>query len=321
MVFGWVVVAAIFGFYGWYRLNLRAVSSSTAPTSFTITPGQGQVETAKKLKDVNLIRSQPAFLFYVAVHNLSAKLQSGTYSISPALSTSEIARMFASGKVDQSHLTIPEGLTIAKIEQLAGGQGIKSVDFEAALRGSYDFSFLIARPAGAGLEGYLFPDSYQISSQTTAQMLIQSMLANFDRRVDANLRAGLTKQGLSLHEGLTLASIVEKEVANPTDRAIVAGIFLRRIKSGKMLESDVTVHYAADALGVPFSTNLNSPYNTYRHQGLPPGPICNPGLGSIEAVISPTATDYVYFLAGKDGATHFAKTLSEHERNVQRYLR
>jgi UPF0755 protein len=192
---------------------------------------------------------------------------------------------------------------------------------------SYSNQFLNARPAGATLEGYLFPDTYLIAPSTTPQHLVQSMLNNFERRVTPELVSGLSKQGLNLHQGVTLASIVEKEANKDEDRAKVAQVFLKRMRMGMKLDSDVTVQYAAglepDAQKETAENirTLDSPYNSYRYAGLPPGPICSPGLSAIRAVINPARTDFLYFVADKDGSTHFAKTFAEHQANINKYLR
>jgi UPF0755 protein len=147
------------------------------------------------------------------------------------------------------------------------------------------------------------------------------MLDTFSKQVDAsNIPSGFAAEGLSLHQGVTLASIVETEVSNPPDQAMVAQVFLNRIKAGMPLQSDVTVDYASQLTGLPFSVTLNSPYNTYLNKGLPPGPICSPGLSAMGAVAHPTPNNYLYFVADKNGTTHYATTFAQQEQNIQLYL-
>jgi len=215
---------------------------------------------------------------------------------------------------------VPEGYRLTQIEVAAASLGISTADFKAALAAPHAQSFLSDKPDDVDLEGYLFPDSYQIEPGTTANALVNMMLDNFGRRVGPDYVQAYAAEGLTLHQGLTLASIVEREVSNPADRPIVAQIFLKRYKAGQLLGSDVTAQYAASLLGVPFNINLDSHYNTRRYPGLPPGPICNPGLGSMDAVAHPAATDYAYFLTGKDGKTYFAKTYAEHQQNIAKHL-
>lgn len=321
----WISAGLILGLalasWSWYYLALRPVQAgSTKTVSFEIPSGQGAPEIATRLKAAGLIRDRIAFQLYIDLHGLRADLQAGTYSLSAAKSSSQIADLLSQGKVARNLLVIPEGSNLVQIEKLAAARGIATADFKAALHDNYNDTYANQRPAGVDLEGYLFPDGYQINSSTTAHSLIQTMLTTFDQKITPDLASSLQAQGLSVNQGLTLASIVEREVANSADRPTVAQVFLSRIKAGQALQSDVTVQYAADQLGVPFNLNLDSPYNTYRSKGLPPGPICSPGLDALTAVAHPSTTDYLYFIAGKDGKTHFAHTLAEHQANIAKYL-
>jgi len=316
-----VVLAA--GVYGLYRFELRAPGPAGATSvEFTIKPGQTVPQIVDSLKSAQLIRDRLVFTVYISLHGLRSHLQAGTYELRPTQPADQIANAIAGGKTASRRITVPEGYTVAQIKKLAGQIGIPSSDFAAATApaASYPQTFLASRPAGVGLEGYLFPDSYELTSTTTAHQLVSSMLDNFGRRVASVYQAPFAAENLTLHQGLTLASIVEREVNAAADRPVVAQIFLSRLRSGIALGSDVTVQYAADQLGVPFDINIDSSYNTRLHAGLPPGPSCNPGTGSLDAVANPAKTDYLYFLAGKDGKTHFAKTYAEHQRNIQLYL-
>ena len=328
---GWLIALAaavvlIGGSYGIYRFELRAPGPSgvagTSAIPFTIKPGQTVPQIVDSLKSAGLIRDRLMFTVYISLHGLRAHLQAGTYELKLTQSADQIAGVIAGGKTTSRKIIIPEGYTIAQIKKLAVQVGIPAADFTAATspEASYPQAFLAGRPAGIGLEGYLFPDSYELTSITTAHQLVSAMLDNFGRRVASVYQAPFAIENLTLHQGLTLASIVEREVSSAADRPIVAQIFLSRLRAGATLGSDVTVQYAADQLGVPFDINLDSPFNTRLHAGLPPGPICNPGTGALDAVANPAKTDYLYFLAGKDGKTHFAKTYAEHQRNVQLYL-
>jgi UPF0755 protein len=314
-----VVGLILAGFFVWYQLGLQALPAAEA-TTFRIGQGDSLQTIATHLQEQGLIRNREAFMVYVAFHGLLRRMQSGVYAIPAHAAGGQIADMIAHGQVNAKQLTIPEGVTVAKIRELAAAQGISEDSFNAALGQTYDFSFLKGRPAGVGLEGYLFPDSYTVNADTSAGELVKVMLTTFETKAESYQRA-FEAEGLTLHQGITLASMVEKEVASDSDRRMVAGIFLNRIKAGQALQSDVTVNYAAALLGVGFSTTLDSPYNTYKNPGLPIGPICNPGLSAIEAAAHPNVTDYQYFLAGKDGKTHFTKTFEEHQQNIAQYLK
>ncbi len=315
-----LIVAILLGSYASYRLGLRPAASTGAARQFTVKAGERVPQVADNLKAAGLIRDRNAFITYVNLHGLRPRLQAGSYSLAPTMSGSQVAQILAQGHTAADRLVVPEGYTLAKIKALAAQQGLKAADFDGALRAKHDHSFLAGRPANVSLEGYLFPDSYQINASTTAAGLVNLMLDTFGQRVGADYVNAFKAQGLSLHQGLTLASIVEREVSIATDRPIVAQIFLTRLKMGMRLDSDVTVHYAADLLGVPFNLELNSPYNTRKVAGLPPGPICSPGLSALDAVAKPAHTNYLYFLSGKDGKTYFATTYEQHQQNIARHL-
>ena len=315
------LVVAAGAAYAGYQLELRpAAASGAASRTLVIAAGQSAPEVAANLKDAGLIRSRLAFEVYVNLHGLRAKLQVGSYSLSASSSTPAIAEAIAGGLAELKKITIPEGYTIAQITKRAADYGLSAADFTAAVKAAHSQSFLDGRPSGVNLEGYLFPDSYTIAPSTTAADLVNAMLDDFGRKVAPVYDSAFVAEGLTLHQGVTLASIVEREVSIAADRPIVAQIFLKRLNQGMSLGSDVTVQYAADLLGDPFDINIASPYNTRLHIGLPPGPICNPGLDALDAVAHPASTDYLYFLAGKDGKTHFAKTYAEHQKNIQLYL-
>jgi UPF0755 protein len=314
-----VIVAAIGGWYWW---ALQPASHRTATITYTLAPGTRVTDVASQLQQRGIIRSATAFTWYVTATNLRRKLEAGDYDLNPTQSAPQIAQTLAGGRVAQHNLVIPEGSTVTQIRSAAAKQGISADAFNTALGASYASTALAGRPAGdTSLEGYLFPDTYIVKQPPNAQALVQTMLDTFSKEIDAtDIPQGFAAQGLSLHQGLTLASVVEKEVSKPEDQAMVAQVFLNRIKAGLPLQSDVTVDYAAELTGQPFSTSLNSPYNTYLYKGLPPGPICNPGLGAMEAVAHPISNSYLYFVAGKDGVTHYATTYQQHEENVQLYL-
>jgi len=212
--------------------------------------------------------------------------------------------------------------------------------FLQVVRGGIDvldttsYSFLMDRPEGSppSLEGYLFPDTYQFPKESEPTRVVEIMLQNWDRRVSADLREKAAARGMTLYEVVTLASIVEREAVVDEERATIAGVYMNRLARDMRLEADPTVQYALGqdaATGrwwTPLTTdqvqNTDSPYNTYRVEGLPPGPICNPGLAAIQAVVNPEPTDYIYFVANKragDGSHVFALTFDEHVANVQQY--
>lgn len=313
-------VMIILGLYISYRINLRPVATTGAAQEFVVASGENAPKIGQRLVDAGLLRDRNAFVTYVNFHGLRPRLKVGRYQLAPTQSGAQIADILAGGRTITKRLVVPEGYTLAQIEAAAAAQGIPAADFKAALAAPHTQSFLATKPSDVDLEGYLFPDSYQIGADTTAAQLVNSMLGAFEQRIGTAYDADFKTQGLSLHEGLTLASIVERETNIAADRPIVAQIFLKRYRTGQSLGSDVTTEYAAKRLGVPFNINIDSKYNTRRYVGLPPGPICSPGLTAMDAVAHPANTDYLYFLSGKDGKTHFAKTYAEHQANIVKYL-
>lgn len=303
----------------WYRREMRAPSTASETVAFSVSSGEKTKQIAAELSQKHLIRSKAFFLLYLDLHNLRSHLQTGDYKLKTTYTTPEIADILAGGKVATGKLIVPEGYTLAQIRQLAIAKGIKPDDFDKALTASYPETFLAGRTI-TSLEGYLFPDTYDVSSSTSAQDLIGRMLADFDQRVTSDLRQQFKSEGLTLDQGVTLASMVEKEVASPADQPIVAGIFMKRLKAGQPLQSDATVIYASNLAQTSFNLNIDSPYNTYQHAGLPVGPIASPGLSAIRAAANPATTEYLYFIADKNGAIHYAKTFLEHQANVAKYL-
>ena len=315
-----ILLAAV-GVFWLYFSNLQPVSSEGQAQEFTIKSGERPTTVATQLKAAGLIRSRDSFITYLNLHGLRSDIKAGSYSLAPSDSSSKIADIITSGKNLANRLVIPEGYRLSQIKDLASQHGISKADFEVAVRAPHPQAFLAGRPAGVDLEGYLFPDSYAINGQTSAMSLVNAMLDDFGQRVGPQYASAFAAEGLTLHQGLTLASIVEREVNKPSDRPIVAQIFLKRFHLGMPLGSDVTTQYASDLAGTAFNLNLDSPYNTRKNAGLPPGPICSPGLNTLDAVAHPAATEYLYFLAGSDGVTYYANTLAEHNANVAKHLK
>ncbi len=315
-----VLVLVIIGaLYVSYRVGLRPAATTGVGRLFTVSAGENAPTIARSLKAAGLIRDNTAFVTYVNFHGLRGELKTGTYLLAPTQSAVDIAQQIADGHTYTKRLLVPPGYTISQIEFAASELGISQSDFAAALAAPHTQSFLATKPAGVSLEGYLYPDSYEVDTTTTAGSLVNEMLNDFGSHVGQDYVSAFSAEGLTLHQGLTIASIVEKEVSNPTDRPIVAQVFIKRYKIGMSLGSDVTAEYAASLLGVPFSTTVQSPYNTLLAPGLPPGPICSPSLNALDAVAHPATTDYLYFFTDKNGQDHFEDTYAEQEANVAKY--
>jgi UPF0755 protein len=246
------------------------------------------------------------------------KLQAGTYSLSPSQSTEDIVKHIASGNIDQFNITFLPGVTLAQNREALIKAGYKAAEVDAAFKATYDSPLFADKPATADLEGYIYGETYNFDSSATVEQVLSKTFDEYYRVIqDNNLVDGFKQQGLTLYQGITMASIIQREVAAPADRAQVAQIFLKRYAINMPLGSDVTAYYGADKLGVARSVAVDTPYNTRIHPGLPPGPIGSPGLSALQAVAHPAAGDYLFFLSGDDDVTYYALTDAEHEANIR----
>jgi UPF0755 protein len=267
------------------------------------------------LQEKGLIKSAFSFDIYTRINNNRGKLQAGGYKFTPSQSVPEIVEHLVNGDVATDLFTI---LPAQRLEQIRASfieSGYSQTEVQQAFKPENyaNHRALVGKPAGAGLEGYLYPDSYQISDQTTVEEIVTASLDEMADALTAEVRAKYEQEGLSIFEAITLASIVEREVSNSDERAIVAQVFLKRYKAGIMLGSDPTALYGALLVGIEPSVFADTPYNTRLYVGLPPGPINNVSKASLEAVAFPADTDYLFFVSGDDGKTYFSNTLEEHE--------
>lgn len=304
-----------------YFNNLKPVSESQSTKLVTIELGSTASEIAADLKDAGLIREAWAFEWYIRNNNLRDKLQAGSYYISPSQSVQEIAGVITKGRTATELVTILPGKRIDQIKQTLVNSGFDPDDVEAAFDPSVYASHpaLVDKPADASLEGYIYPESFQKTPDTEPRVVIRQALDEMQKRLTPEVRAGFVRQGLTVHQGVILASIVEKEVGVVNDRPVVAQVFLKRMLEGMPLQSDATSSYGAILDGKTPSLTYDSLYNTYNHKGLTPGPISNVSESSLKAVASPASGDYLYFVAGHDCVTRFSKTLKEHEAFIAQH--
>lgn len=330
-----IIIAIIItgGFLYWQSLN-SPVDKNGQEVLFVINKGETATQIAENLRANNLISSE--FYFKYQVKHSDLNLQAGEYLISPELTTREIIKILSQGETVGSERTIRliEGWSLKDMANYFEKNGVVSAkDFlslaQADISGwKFNFSkpgFLSDAPAKADLEGFLFPDTYRVDKDASAQNIIEKMLDNFNEKLTSEMRAEIKRQGKSVYEVIIMASLIEKEVRSAEDMKIVSGIFWDRIKNREALGSCATLAYI---LGVNKSqytlddTKVDSPYNTYKYRGLPPGPIANPGLNAITAAIYPTYTGYNYFLSDPaTGKTIYSKTLNEHNVNKAKYLK
>lgn len=289
-----------------YFEGLKPVNPGNSTVKLiTVERGATLDQIAGQLKEAGLIRSPWAFKLFVGSKDVRDALQAGTYSFSPSQTVAEIVVQLSRGKVATDLVTIIPGQHLAQIRTTLANYGFGEDDIAEALNPAlYEGNpALVDKPKGASLEGYIYPDSYQKDASTKPYQIIKRALAEMNEALTPDLRTAFSAQGLSTYEAIILASVVEREVSKPEDRAKVAQVFLTRLSRNIALESDATKHY----------------FNSYQRPGLPPHPISNVSVSSLQAVGHPAKTDWLYFVSGDDGTTHFAKTLAEHEDNVFKY--
>jgi UPF0755 protein len=312
----------------WLYLGVtRPYKGYETPEQFVEIPaGAGPSSIARRLADAGVVRDVNSFRLAVWLSRQGRRLQAGEYRFDRPLSTREVVNKIARGEVYVQPITFREGLTIKQMAELYESRGFgPAASFIQAAKNVELVRNL--DPQAHDLEGYLFPDTYSLPRKATADQLIARMVAGFQKALTAEIRDQASARGLGIRELVTLASIVEKETGNPSERPLVAAVYANRLKIGMGLQCDPTVIYALDRLG-RYTGNLtredlryDSPYNTYKYAGLPPGPIASPGRASLAAAAAPADVPYVYFVSRNDGSHAFATTLDEHNRNVQQYQR
>lgn len=285
---------------------------------FTVAPGSSVRSIAAQLHEADLLAHPLFFKWFVAMTHTSNRLQAGTFLIAPRTPIATLVLLLSNPKSTEVQITIPEGFTKDQIKTklAAAFPAFDVVEWETHTK---------------DLEGYLFPDTYRFAKDASAKEVVAKMRSTLDRRLIENgmtFDAAGRAQGVAptnkLHDTLTMASIIEKEVQTPEDMKHVAGILFNRMQIGMALQVDSTLTYVTQKSSAELTTadlKLASPYNSYTHKGLPPGPICNPGMNAILGVLHPMITDDFYFLTTDDGRTIYAKTHDQHVSNKQKYLR
>ena len=317
-----LAAAAVIAVRHTYHEQLKPVSDSQTVEIIEIASGTAASQIASLLEERGLIRSAAIFQWYTRTNNVRDSMQAGTYALRPSMSVQEIVDVLVKGSVKSDLLTILPGQRLDQIRQTMINAGFDpdAVD-EALVPSNYaGHPALADMPAGTkSLEGFLYPDSYQKQANTEPSTIVRESLDEMAEHLTPQIRAAFAGQGLSVFQAVTLASVVEMEVSNPSERAQAAQVFLKRLSINMQLGSDVTAFYGAIMAGKEPSVGYDSPYNTRIHDGLPPGPISNVSDGSLQAIAKPATTDWLYFVAGDDGTTHFSKTVEEHESLTKQY--
>lgn len=315
------LVIALIGVFG-VLLVLRGTllpTGSEAPRTVTIRRGSGVSDIAHTLTRTGIIHSPLVFVLAARGLHMDRSLRAGQYQLSPSMNVLDLLHQLQKGS--DFHVTLPEGLTAAEMaDSLHLAIGLNKAEFLAAVKDSALREELgITAPT---LEGYLFPDSYEILPDMTAREIVAQMVRQFARLYTDEFGDARPPQGLTRQQAVTLASIVEAEAHAPEERPHIAAVYLNRLRTGMRLQADPTVAYALGGRRERIyykDLEVNSPYNTYRHEGLPPGPIANPGLASVRAVFHPlTPSSDLFFVATGDGHHVFTQTLAEHDAAIQR---
>jgi UPF0755 protein len=315
-VVAFIVTAGVF-----YCLSLQPVdASNTAEVAIEIPSGTTPDEIATKLKEADVIRNTFTFSLYTRMNGVRNSLQAGMYHLKKSQSLAEIVDTLVKGPtVEEIEITFFPGATLEQDKAVLVKAGYSESDVDAAFAAKYSHPVFEGKPDTADLEGYLYGETHRFFKGAPLEDILTRYFDDLYAVVEENdLIAQYKAKGLTLYEGITLASIIQRE-SGGGDQAQIAQVFLTRLSIDMPLGSDVTYQYIADKLGVPRDVNLDNPYNTRRFGGLPPGPISAPGEAALLAVAQPAEGDYLYFLSGDDGVTYFAKTEAEHQQNIQNH--
>jgi len=321
-----VLLVGGIGFSSWWTWATKPYSPTGNSEKITITSGTTATQLADELQQRHLIRSAWVFR-YLAHSHANFKIYVGDYSLAPLMTPDEMIKILLNSSLSlaDNHVTIPEGFTTEQIIALLVQKGIGSTaEFTKVITDDkFPYPFLQDAPKGIHrLEGYLFPNTYNIDPKTSPHAVIDLLLQQFAKELTPEVQKQLAILKFSIPQWVTVGSLVEKEAVKDSDRPLIASVIMNRLKVNQALQIDATIQFL---LGTPkaklYNKDLQIPsaYNTYLNRGLPPGPIANPGHASLQAALNPAKTDFLYYVAKKDGYHVFAKTYAEHLKNVKLY--
>ncbi|MGE4579203.1 MAG: endolytic transglycosylase MltG [Desulfuromonadales bacterium] len=315
-----LLLPAVYGVVDFARFMLRPVAP-VAPQVIAVRPGSSFAQVALMLEEGGVVDSALRLRLLARWRGEAGRVKAGEYRFAKAASPGEVLKRLVAGDVIQYRFTVPEGLTLEEIARKLAAEGRGDGGHFLQLARDADFIHSVGVEAKT-LEGYLYPETYTLVATTGEKPLLQAMVRQMQARLTEELLAGARARGLSVHELLTLASIIQKEAGNEAEMPIIAGVFHNRLQRGMRLQSDPTVIYGVQ----DFDGNLTrrhleewTPYNTYRIAGLPPGPIASPGEPALRAAAFPAEVNYLYFVGKGDGTHVFSNTLREHNDAVRRY--
>ena len=322
IVFGIPALAILFVMVVAFVIIPLAGSSSYTgergvPVYFTVRPGMSVSEIGKELYERGIIDSEMKFWWTAKLNGFENKVKSGTFAMQTGMTPRDALETLVYGNTVTIRFTIPEGFSVRDIAQRLDDEGLVKADAFISLAKTYRPYPYVEEHENVryAVEGFLFPDTYEINGEFDAARIMQMMAENFDRRLTKEMRDRAREMDLSIYELVTLASLVEKEAYHEEDRPIIAQIFLKRLRLGMPLQADPTVQYLLDAPKEDLlyrDTEIESPYNTYQNVGLPPGPIASPGTASLMAVLHPADTNYLYFVADRNGNNYYATNYADH---------
>ncbi len=314
----WIIIMiSIIGIIAIYSYLISPVSDKTEPVIVNIKRGMTTQDIGKLLQEKGLIRNAALFRTIAKIQNLEKSLQAGEYSLTPNMNLSSVVQKLSIGEIVYVQFTVPEGFTLNQVATLLEEKKIgKATKFkEYAAQYQIEYARGVADTVKYKVEGFTFPSTYKVANGVSEKDILDMMVGEFETKLTPAMRKRASEMDMSIWDLITIASLVEKEAKLAKDRPLIARVFLNRIKLDMPLQSCATIQYI---LGYPKpeltieDTKIDSPYNTYLHGGLPPGPIANPGLEAIQAVLYPADNDYLYFVADKDGGHRFSRTFAEH---------
>ncbi|OGD11306.1 MAG: hypothetical protein A2Y86_04890 [Candidatus Aminicenantes bacterium RBG_13_62_12] len=309
----------------WFAFEYRApLVTFQEPVLFEVERGKGMSAVARRLEQAGLIRRRETFLAAYMLFHHPRGPKAGEYRFASPVRMHALLTALTEGRVHLYPVTVPEGLTGLEIASLLQEKGVVS---EEDFLGAFSRPDLVSGrdPLALDLEGYLFPETYHFTKNSEAEEVAARMVGQFEARFGASGRRKAEEMGWTVREVVILASLIEKETSRPEERELVSAVFHNRLKIGMKLDCDPTIIYALKKEGAfdgdlkYRDMRLDSPYNTYLRRGLPPGPICNPGLASLEAALNPASEPFLYFVARKDGRHYFSRSYREHSDAVRRY--
>lgn len=326
-LFGWLVIlAGCAAVVAATRYGFSPISTS-GPVEWRlidVPPHTSASDLADRLQGMGIIRSKVCFLVAARLRGESGILQPGQYKVSPSMGPVDIVEKIARGEVATEWVVFPEGATVNEIEHVLQDHSlVRRGKFDSALHQNYRYYRPLLHITGPNLEGYLFPDTYHFTKTMPELAIVRTMVERFRKVVLTDQKAQIqgSTNGLSFSRTMILASLVEKEARHDDERSHIAGVLLNRLRNGSRLDCDATIEYILPHRKAHLAhedLEIESPYNTYLHRGLPPGPICCPGLASILAALRPAATRDLYYVAQPDGYHIFSQTLAEHDHAIQK---